>query len=577
MGNTTDDGKPSDPAFFALQCTMTDAGISSGAQGWLLAALKPLLGVSSIWAWLGGLLYIGLYVVLDRVSAVHELHSTGITLWSPSPALSLIYLLTQGMSRGPLLVLASLLSDYVLNSRPPAFPAAFLSSLATAGVYWALAYVLREWCRFDPTLKSFRDVLCIVLVVPVGTFLAALLSCLALVVTSELNPAQFRQALRFLWIGETVGTVVLLPALGMLVSSGLRWKEKITALFDWDILVFTVGLSVALLLVFGLSTRNDYQWFYLLFPPLIWIVFRRGLAGAAVGLLVMHVALVAASQFEQSRAEDFVIFQLLMLAMASTGLMIGTLIEEQRASDRRVLSHQADLSRVARYNIAGAMGLSVAHELSQPLSTVASYLHVARRWLEGPTPRAHEAGEVLAKAAAELKKTQDTLESLREFISRGRMSISAVDLAQLLRELLWTVERSARARGVAVLFDNEPVSVVWCDPIQIEQVILNIIGNAIDAASSGREALGHVQVRLFERDSLVGIEIEDNGPGVPDEIFANLLEPFVTTKPHGMGLGLALTHRIIEMHGGHLRWENLKPRGSRFTVELPKERTKDGS
>jgi C4-dicarboxylate-specific signal transduction histidine kinase len=369
----------------------------------------------------------------------------------------------------------------------------------------------------------------------------------------------------------------LLPALGVLVSFGLHWKEKIAALFDWDILVFTVGLTVALLLVFGLSSRNDYQWFYLLFPPLIWIVFRRGLAGAAVGLLVMHVALIAASQFEQSPAEDFVVFQLLMLAMASTGLMIGTLIEEQRASDRRVLAHQADLSRVARYNIAGAMGLSVAHELSQPLSTLASYLHVARRWLEGPTPRAHEAAEILAKAAAELKKTQNTLESLREFISRGRMSISAVDLAQLLRELLWTVERSALARGVAVRFDNEPVSVVWCDPVQIEQVILNIIGNAVDAASAGGEALGQVQIRLFERDLLVGIEIDDNGPGVPDEVFTNILEPFVTTKPHGMGLGLALTHRIIEMHGGRLHWKNLKRGGSRFTVELPKERTKDGS
>jgi signal transduction histidine kinase len=542
-----------------------------------MAALKIHLSYESIWAWLGALLYLGSYVLVERLSAIHELHSTGITLWSPSPALSLFYLLRHGLSRGPLLVLAALLSDYVLNSHPQAFPAALLSSVATAAAYWSLAYVLRDWCRFDLSLKSFRDVLCVVLVVPVGTLIAALLSCLTLVATSALDPGQFRQALRFLWIGETVGTVVLLPALGMLVGLGTYWKEKVTALFDWDILVFVVGLSAALLLVFGLSTRNDYQWFYLLFPPLTWIVFRRGLFGAALGLLIIHVALIAASQFEHTRADDFVIFQLLMLAMASTGLMIGTLIEEQRASDRRVLAHQAELSRVARYNIAGAMGLSVAHELSQPLSTLASYLHVARRWLDGPAPKAHEAAEVLTKAASELKKTQNMLESLREFISRGRMSISVVDLGQLLRDLLWTVERSARARGVVLVFDNEPVSVVWCDPIQIEQVILNIIGNAIDAVSTDRETLGQVKVRLFERDQFVGIEVEDNGPGVPDEIFANLLEPFVTTKPHGMGLGLALTHRIVEMHGGHLRWKNIEPRGSQFTVELPKERPKNES
>jgi two-component system, LuxR family, sensor kinase FixL len=547
------------------------------AQGRLLTTLSAARGFDSIRAWLGALLYVGLYVAVERLSAIYELSSTGVSLWSPSPALSLFYLLTQGLAWGPLLVIAALLSDYFAHSQTHTIAATLLSSIATAGVYWALAYILRDWCRFDLTLKSFRDVLCVVLVIPVGTFLAALFTSLAFVLTAELDLALLRQALRYSWIGETVGTVVLLPALGILFGSTSGWKESATAVFDWDMVVFAFGLSVALLLVFGLSARNDYQWFYLLFPPLIWIVFRRGLAGAAVGLFVMHVALIAASLFERISAEDFVIFQLLMLAMASTGLMIGTLIEEQRASDRRVLAHQADLSRIARYNIAGAMGLSVAHELSQPLSTLATYLHVARRWLRDPTPKTHEAEEVLEKAAAELKKTQDMLESLREFISRGRMSTRAVDLTQLIRELLWTVERSARARGVAVLFDHAAACTVYCDPIQIEQVLLNIVGNAIDAASNHPDALGQVTIRFLELDGSVRIEAEDNGPGIPDEIFGTLLEPFVTTKPHGMGLGLALTHRIIEMHGGQLRWMNIKPQGSRFTVELPKEHTRDGS
>src|SRR5687767_14400601 len=136
---------------------MTEAHISAGPRGRLMAALRAHLSYESIWASLGALLYVGSYVLVERVSAIHELHSTGITLWSPSPALSLFYLLRQVLSRGPLLVLAALLSDYGLNAHPQAFPAAFLSSVATAAAYWSLAYVLRDWCRFDLSLKSFRD------------------------------------------------------------------------------------------------------------------------------------------------------------------------------------------------------------------------------------------------------------------------------------------------------------------------------------------------------------------------------------------------------------------------------------
>ena len=124
------------------------------------------------------------------------------------------------------------------------------------------------------------------------------------------------------------------------------------------------------------------------------------------------------------------------------------------------------------------------------------------------------------------------------------------------------------ARGVQIRIDGLGPLIVEADTIQIEQVLLNLIANAVDAAADRSDGKGMVTVRMVRRDAVASIIVEDNGPGIAPEIADRLLEPFETTKPGGMGLGLPLSKQIIESHGGHLIWVGLEPEGTRFMFEL---------
>jgi C4-dicarboxylate-specific signal transduction histidine kinase len=131
-------------------------------------------------------------------------------------------------------------------------------------------------------------------------------------------------------------------------------------------------------------------------------------------------------------------------------------------------------------------------------------------------------------------------------------------------------EDDARTHGVLVRLEATSVPPVTVDALQLEQTLINVINNAIDAAAEADRRPGCVTVRVAGIDTSVRIEVEDNGPGVSDVVAKHLFEPFVTTKPSGMGLGLALSRELITAQGGTIDWERIRPGGGAlFTIELP--------
>jgi two-component system sensor kinase FixL len=142
------------------------------------------------------------------------------------------------------------------------------------------------------------------------------------------------------------------------------------------------------------------------------------------------------------------------------------------------------------------------------------------------------------------------------------MSALAQKIARLCQE-------DAAARGIHVEIEStRPRAMVRADRIQIEQVLNNLVANAIDAVSERTDVLGLVIIRVVRRGDLVVVEVEDNGPGVSSEVAHSLFEAYQTTKPRGMGLGLHLSRRIVQKHAGRLWWKPNVPEGARFFVEL---------
>jgi two-component system, LuxR family, sensor kinase FixL len=223
----------------------------------------------------------------------------------------------------------------------------------------------------------------------------------------------------------------------------------------------------------------------------------------------------------------------------------------------------ADFARV------GAMGMELAHEISQPLSTVATYLHAARRLLQS-SAASEPVMDALIKAEGEAQRTREVLERIRDFVSNGSLDLKALDLSALAEKIAALCREEATARGFQI--ENQsirPTPPVMADRVQIEQVLNNLVTNAIDAASERSDACGHVIIRVAARDEAVVMQVEDNGPGVAPEMAARIFEAYQTTKPRGMGLGLPLSLRIVQRHAGRLWWEPNRPEGARFVVALP--------
>ena len=259
-----------------------------------------------------------------------------------------------------------------------------------------------------------------------------------------------------------------------------------------------------------------------------------------------------------------------MLVLSITGLLLGAVATE-RLSAAHAPAHeqQAELARMADFARVGAMGTELAHEISQPLSTVATYLHAARRLLQ-PSAAGQPVIDALIKAEAEAQRAREVLERIRDFVSTGNLDLRVLDLSALAERIAALCREEATSRGVQIESESiGPVPPVKADRVQIEQVLNNLVANAVDAASERSDARGHVIIRVAARDGAVVMQVEDNGPGVASGAGgAEFLRRTRQQKPRGMGLGLPLSLRIVQRHAGRLWWEPNRPEGARFVVAL---------
>ena len=203
-----------------------------------------------------------------------------------------------------------------------------------------------------------------------------------------------------------------------------------------------------------------------------------------------------------------------MLVLSITGLLLGAVVTERERVSLLLREEQTELARVSAHATAGAMGMLLAHELSQPLSTVATYTLAARRMLRSGSS-SEPVIDALIKAEAEVQRTREVLERIRDFVSAGKMEPRFLDLVDVAQKIRALCVEEANARGVDVAFESfRPVPLVKADKVGIEQVLNNIVANAVDAAAERGDARGRVVIRVIGRGEWVTVQIDDNGPGV---------------------------------------------------------------
>jgi signal transduction histidine kinase len=516
--------------------------------------------------WAVGAAFVAVYFALNLLTEWHEFDRLGITLWSPDDGLSLALLL-ENAAFAPFVFLAALLVDFLIAGLHRSLGVTVAAELSLTLTYVGLAYVLKNTMKFD--IRRFRlpDVVAFLLLVPVGAAFSAYIYCGVLYLGGGLSSDRVFVAMIHCWIGDALGIVTVIPAAtAAFTYASPPWRRSGYALFT--IFIFALGIGLGFAALVGVGDRLYYL-FNLLFLPVIWVAMREGYAGVALALVTIQLTLAVLTAFVGYNTTDFAILQLLMLVLSITGLLLGGVTTERQDSALRLREQKSELARMVSNARTGAMGMALAHEVSQPLSTVATYLHAARRLLQAG-PASEPVMDALIKAEAEAQRAREVLERIRDFVSNGNLNLTEVDVRALADKIGELYREEAAARGVLVEVESmDLVPLVEADGVQIEQVLINLMANAMDAAAERSDVRGRVTVRVAAGDNAITLRVEDNGYGVAPELADNIFDAYQTTKPRGMGLGLHLSRRIVQGHAGRLWWEPVTTGGARFVVELP--------
>ena len=244
-------------------------------------------------------------------------------------------------------------------------------------------------------------------------------------------------------------------------------------------------------------------------------------------------------------------------------------LTERQQTQQRLQELQSELVHISRLTAMGEMASTLAHELNQPLTAIANYLKGCRRLLEGSgDERAGMVRDAMDKAAEQALRAGQIIRRLRDFVARGESERRIENLSKLVEEASALALVGAKEVGVRVSFRFDPrVRLVLADKIQIQQVLLNLMRNAIEAMQDCPRRELVISTRALE-GRMVEVSVADTGPGIADEIASQLFQPFVTTKRHGMGVGLSISRTIVEAHGGRLRVEPNPGGGAVFRLTL---------
>jgi PAS domain S-box-containing protein len=293
-----------------------------------------------------------------------------------------------------------------------------------------------------------------------------------------------------------------------------------------------------------------------------------------IGVIVFAVDVTAREQAEQALRQTHDELELRVCErtaeLASLVEVLRSEMAERKRAEGRVRHQQDQLAHVQRLGTIEGMASQLAHEINQPLAAIVNFADgMAMRLRHGETDTA-----AMSAAAAQVReqavRAGEVIRRLRSFVRKEAARREYADVNDLVQEATHLIESEAQRKGVAIRFHLEtgmlPIQV---DPVQIEQVVVNLLRNGIDSVSRLEGEAGEIVVTTEIADGSIRVAIRDTGTGLPDGAEEKLFEPYFTTKPDGLGMGLSISRSIIEAHGGSMWAEPNEPRGMIFVFRLP--------
>ncbi|MBL9145123.1 MAG: PAS domain-containing protein [Verrucomicrobiaceae bacterium] len=256
-------------------------------------------------------------------------------------------------------------------------------------------------------------------------------------------------------------------------------------------------------------------------------------------------------------------------------LMRGVLLDitAQKTADTELQQLRGQLAHAGRVSMMGQLASALAHELNQPLGAILRNAEAAELFMQDPEPNLEEVRAIIADIRRDDQRAGEVIDRLRALLKRRDIETRALSVSALLEEVRALTRADAAARGVKLEIQCAPdLPAIRGDRVHLQQVLINLIINGMDALSEPRRADACVIVSARRaRPGFLEVAVMDNGHGIPPDRLENVFDPFFTTKPHGMGMGLPISRTIIQTHGGHIAAENVEGGGAAFRFTLPED------
>jgi two-component system, LuxR family, sensor kinase FixL len=534
--------------------------------------------------WAVVVLYLAAYIILEWASFIHVHKGLPITPWDPGLGVAFALMIRGGPLGGLILFAGMVVAETLVLQNDMDWPIDVGVAAITATSYASIAALVQRYFRIDADLTHLRDVLMLLAAGLAGAILNTVLLSAFLLAVGQFKMGDVVQVARPLLIGDAIGIAVVTP---LLLRFRVRERLETYRLLSLapESALYLCFIGVALWLIVDGEEAHEFRLFYLLFVPVVIVAVRHGIDGACFSLAATQFSLIGLLHFSGYDAGEFTEFQTLLLVLTVTGLIVGIVVSERKNSDRiardaqaRLAERQAEAAQVARVNLVSGMASALAHEINQPLTAARALGRSAQHLLHIPGSDLSRADNNLTTMLSHIDHAGDILQHIRDFIRRGHRRVSTINTRDMLDEAMILAHAEASARRVRVDLDA-PADLpdLHGDRVQLEQIVLNLVHNAVDAIAAAGQSNGHIHVvaRRHAAPPRVEIGVLDNGPGIEDELVARLFDPLTTTKQDGLGLGLSICASIMEAHGGRVWLHSGKPGATEFRFSVPLDRSRE--
>lgn len=363
--------------------------------------------------------------------------------------------------------------------------------------------------------------------------------------------------------GDMVGILSIVPLY-------LAWKAApSTRTFQrWNLIHFAIGflaIGAACFVVFGLDSTDEFKFFYLILLPVVAISLLYGFVGAALSIFASDLMMMAIIYVRDVAPATATELQILMITLSATGLLLGSVVSERSRLSRELIeSHQrlsdaqTRLLHGSRVMLINEMASAIAHEINQPLSAVRNYCRAIQRLLPGRQIDQRKLGSLVGAAVEQVDAASAIINDTRRFVRREIPAAAQASLTDCVALSLRLLQQEILKSSVQIKVDVSPELRAGMQPLKLQQVLLNLLRNSIEAMGEQECRKIAISARRSDEGRIL-VTVKDTGMGIPEEVRAELFRPFMTTKEHGLGLGLSLSRTIVNDHGGKLWCENSVP------------------